>query len=299
MGEQFWWFYDAAIAAIILVAAFINSRKKLSRSITSCVAFMLGVFIASTASEGIARSVYENTIRSSNINRLNKALTDESFVDDTKIYIESLGYNVSVSSDKIEEIFTDGEDVYGKLCSCVNNANGRKVVEPEEFKSVMAEGFANIICKYADNTLNDYAQRKFTEAVINDPDKLNDFFPLTQEEFMKKAAAYLENTFMYQPYTEMTKLMVFVALMLVLIIVVKLMGYLMFDKLSESDYIGTGEHIAGAVMGIIIGAVIILAGALIVRACAAFGKNDMIFFNENTINKTYVFKYFYKFSLNF
>ncbi|MDE7363633.1 MAG: hypothetical protein K2N27_01905, partial [Ruminococcus sp.] len=55
----------------------------------------------------------------------------------------------------------------------------------------------------------------------------------------------------------------------------------------------TGSHIAGGFIGIATGVIMIFAGSAVIRLWAIMGNNEMLFFNNDVIDKTYIFKYFY------
>lgn len=300
MGSQFWWFYDVAAAAVILVAVFINARRSVSKAAASLMAFVLGLFVAVAASGSIAGSIYKNTVKSSNTDKIEKALEDESITQKTKSYIESLGYNVVVKEENLEKIFKENSsdssygDVYGDLYSYVNNINGRVVDTEEAFKEKMTEGFAGIVSDIVSVNLNRYAAETAAETVADDPDSMSELLALTQEEYMKSAAEYIEENYISSAYTTIIKLLSFVILAIVIIIAVKLFAHAIFESGSGYSELSIGEHICGAIIGIIIGIAAVVLAAVIIRTYAVFGSGEMLFFNDEVIDRTLFFKYVYK-----
>lgn len=297
MGTQFWWFYDAAAAAIILVALFIAARKPLSATISSLAAFVLGLVVALSASGSISESIYENTIKNSNSEKLEKTLEDESIVYKTKDYIESLGYNVVVKEEKLEEIFSEAgssrTDVYSALYKYTNNINGRVVDTQEAFTVKMTEGFAEIISSIVSDNLSSYAAETAAEKVMSEPESIGEFLALSQQEYMTDAAEYIEENYTSSAYIDLIKLLSFIILLIVIAAAVKLFAHAVIGKEANSSRMSIGEHICGGFAGIFVGIVIVFAAAVIVRIYTILGSGEMLFFNEKVIDETLLFRYVY------
>lgn len=57
------------------------------------------------------------------------------------------------------------------------------------------------------------------------------------------------------------------------------------------------SHISGGFMGIITGGIMVFAVAAVIRLWAIMGSNEMLFFNNDVIDGTFIFKYFYDLTL--
>lgn len=299
MGSQFWWFYDVAAAAVILVAVFITARKPISKSAASLAAFLLGIVVAASASGTIGESVYKNAIKNSNAEKLEKTLDDGYMVQKTKLYIESLGYNVNVKAENVEKIFSEcasvpGKNVYDELYSYVNNINGKNVDTEEAFRAKMEVGFASIIKSIVSERLSGYAAECAYKKVLEKPDSIGELIAFSQEEYQTAAAKYIESQYTSGAYITTVKLISFILLAIAVIIIVKLFAHALFSGRSDYAQPSLGEHIGGAVIGLAVGAAALVIIAVSVKIYTIFGSGEMLFFNDEVIDKTIIFKYAYE-----
>jgi hypothetical protein len=76
-----------------------------------------------------------------------------------------------------------------------------------------------------------------------------------------------------------------------------LLGINAFFSHKEVDAIGVVSHVAGGIFGLFTAAGIVFAIAVWVRVSAITGNNEMLFFNNDVVEKSYLFKYFYDFAM--
>lgn len=303
MGMQFWWFYDVAAAAIILVAVFLSARKPISKAIASLTALVLGLLVAMPASSSMADSIYKNTIRSSNIDKIQKTLEDETFTQKTKAYIENLGYKVVVKEEKLDNIFSElgsgsvTGDVYSALYKYVNNINGKSVDTEEAFNEKMEEGFAEMISDIVSENLSLNAAETAAAAVRENHESINELLILSQQEYMTDAAEYIEDNYTATAYMDIVKLICFIILLFVIVIAVKFFVHAILGKESEFTQLSIGEHICGGIIGLFIGAFVVFIAAVAVRTYTIFGSGEMLFFNDEVIDKTLFFRYVYELAI--
>lgn len=299
MGMQFWWFYDVAAAAVILVAIFISARKPLSKAVASLIAYALGLLVAISASGSLSESFYKNAVKNSNTDKIEKALNDNSITTEVKIYMESLGYNISVKEENLAKIFSEAglstvhDDVYSALYEYANNINGRVVDTEEVFREKMTEGFADIISDIVSENLSRYAAETAYDAVIDDSASINAFLVLTQQEYLTDAAEYIEKNYTSAAYMSMIRLIGALILMFVIVIAVKFFAHALLDKGSDFAQLSIAEHICGGIIGLLIGAIIVFIISVAIRIYTMLGSGEMLFFNNEVIDKTLFFRYVY------
>lgn len=299
MGMQFWWFYDVAAAAVILVAIFISARKPVSKAVSSLIAYALGLLVAISASGSLSGSIYKNTVKSSNIDKIEKALDESTITTEVKIYIESLGYNVAVKEENLAKIFSEAglstvhDDVYSALYEYANNINGRVVDTEEAFNEKMTKGFAEIISDIVSENLSSYAAEAAYDAIINDSASINELLVFTQQETMTDAAEYIEENYTFTAYMSIIRLISAVILMFIIVLAVKFFAHALLDKGSEFAQLSIAEHICGGIIGLLIGAIIVFIAAVAVRIYTMLGSGEMLFFNNEVIDKTLFFRYVY------
>ena len=212
MGTQFWWFYDVAAAAIILICVYISGRKGLLKGAFSAIVCVVALIAALGASSVSAQSLYENTIRSGNVKKLEKSWDKDTFTQKYAAYLESMGYSIKVNGEKLDKIFDSGENYDEALCKYVNNVNARKVENDETvLKEKIREGYAVVMAEMISEPLNKYAAEMAAEKIRGGA-AMEEFIPLLRDsEGVHKAAVYAADNFTAEAYCTQFRLIVFTA----------------------------------------------------------------------------------------
>ena len=301
MGEQFWWFYDVAAVAVVLICAFVSGRRGLTKALTSLVGGVLAFAVALTLSSSISSSLYKSTLKSSNTKKLAHALEGKDLTDELKTYLESLGYNIKVDYNKLDEILHTGEDLDERIYKYANNINSKTVDTEKQFYEKLHEGYGDIIYRYVGEELSKFAAATARKNVIEKPEIMEGLTPLMnnfgdnsdEQIAMTPAARYIVNNLVCDAYIEFLRVITFIVLLIAVIIILRLLFNAFID--DDSAHQSILSHTLGGVVGIVYGAVYVLAVAAMIRLYVILGSNEMLFFNFKAIDKTYLFKYFYKF----
>lgn len=301
MGEQFWWFYDVAAVAVVLICVFISGRRGLTKALTSLVGGVLAFAIALTVSGNIASSLYRTTLRDSNVKKLAHSLEGKDLTEDMKAMLESFGYNIKVDYNKLDEILHTGDDLDENIYNYVNNINSKIVDSEEQFYEKLHEGYGDILKRYVGEELSEFAAATAEKKVIDKPEKMEGLTPLmnkygdTSDEqiTMVPVAKYIVTNFVCDAYIEFIRLITFIVLLVAVIVIMRLVFNAFLD--DDSAHQSIASHTIGGVVGVIYGAVYVVAVAAMIRLYVILGSNEMLFFNFKAIDKTYLFKYFYKF----
>lgn len=293
MGTQFWWFYDVIAAAIVLICIFISGKRGFMKAALTTTGFAISLALSMAISSGISESLYTNTLRSTNIKKINKVINSETFTSKYAAYLESLSYNIRPSTEKLNAIFDSDKDYDEALCKYINNVNGRRIGTDEEVLEIVHEGYAQAISGIVSQGMSKYAAGTAAEELRRDSNGMQELIPLLRErEDSTPAAKYITDNYTAPAFVTIYKLagflILFVLLSLLIILVINSM-----TKSSEAS--GVGSHIAGGFVGLIKGGIITFAAAAAVRLWTVLGSNEMLFFNNDAIDKTYVFKYFSEF----
>lgn len=298
MGTQFWWFYDVIAAAVILICIYISGSKGFIKSVFTAAACMVALITAIGASGAVSQSLYENTIRSGNVKKLEKSWDSDTFTSKYAAYLESMGYNINVNTEKLNNIFDGGENYDKALCKYVNNVNARKVENNEAvLLEKIREGYAVVTADMIAGPLNKFAAETAAEK-IRDGMSMEEFITLLRDrDGIHSAAVYAADNFTAEAYCTQFRLVVFTAVYIaVTLLAIAILNSFMRNR--ESSVQGAGSHVAGGFIGLAMGAVMVFAVAAAVRLWTIMGGNEMLFFNNEAIDKTIVFKYFYDFTFN-
>lgn len=292
MGAQFWWFYDVIVVAAVLVSIFLTAKNGIMKAAVSFAGFALSVGIALSASSSVADSFYEGSIRASNIKKLDYNISNGDFYGDFVNYLENLGYNLSIDRNKLEQICSTEDDIDGSIYEYLNNINNI-VVDPEGmFMDKLHEGYASLISGLVSKQLSEYSAEYAAEQIRKDPSGIHTYMQLVRDpDYKEPAAEYIVDNYLEKPYKTQIRLVCLMLLMIVFIIITLFIGTVANRKEHMEESLVT-KTISG-IIGIFVGAAIVLLIAVMVRLYVVLGSNKMLFFNHEAIDNSYIFKYVY------
>lgn len=293
MGTQFWWIFDTAAAAILLIAVFLSGRKGFAKTVVIMVGYVLSIVLAMSVSGSASGFIYKNSVRQSNISGIERALDSTDIVQKTKSYIESLGYNVTVSEANVEKIFKDEGDVKQALYKYVNSINGRTVDTEDSFNEKMTEGFAGIMENALSEELTRYAAETAANKVRNNSPDFDETLKKIYGGNIQEAAIYIEENYTGDASSEIIKIFCFIIIIFVFMIIVKIIARKLNDGEAIRPVGDIADHVIGGIFGAAEGLVLIFIVAAAVRSCVILGSNGMLLFNSDTIDKTIFFKHIY------
>lgn len=298
MGTEFWWFYDVIAVAVLLVCIFLSSRKGFVRGIFTVVCCAVSLLVASAVSGTVSQELYKNTMRSSNVKKIEKNLKSDTFTQKYADYLENMGYFIKVNPDKLNEIFTADNELDKTLCNYINNVNARTVEDNEAvLLEKIHEGYAVVMSDIISQSLNKFSAETAANEIRNDSSGMKEFLVLVlDKDGVHNAAVYIADNYTAKAYTTIFRLTGFVVLYIAVFLLLTAFLNAFAGKREGGE--STGSHIAGGFMGIITGGIMIFAVSAVIRLWAIMGSNEMLFFNNNVIDETFIFKYFYDLTLN-
>lgn len=296
MGTQFWWFFDAASAAVILIAVFLSGKKGFAKSIAVTIGWVVAMAAAFAVSGGAAGFFYGNAVKPSNVSAVENALRHSSITQKTKSYIEGLGYNVTVDEEKLSEIFSKSTetDVYAELYKYVNNINGRVVDDEAAFNDKINNGFAEIMESLLADELTSYEAEAAAEKIrtYGQSGFKSDLNVICGSD-TRAAAELIEEQYTSGATSDIIRIFCFIIIVFVFMIIVSVIARKLSDGGAFSPAGDISDHVLGGILGAVEGIAVIFTAAAAVRALVILGSNEMMLFNSETIDKTIFFKHIY------
>lgn len=292
MGSQFWWFYDAVAAAVILLYIFISGKKGLVKSLMSFVGYLIAAVMAVSISGGLGTAIYDDIVRGENAKKLNKTLEYTKFVSDVSTYL-STEYNRNVRTENLLKIYKSDKPFNKQIYNYINNINVAKATEEKEFLETIRNCYADFTRKIVDSELSSFAAETAARKILDDPESFNEIIPLLlNDETKMPAAQYIAENYTADAYIEVIRLITLLSILVTVIAV-----SLLLTKSLGNDYHrqqqALASHAAGALVGVLKGMIAVFAIAVVVRLNVILGNDNMLFFNFDAIEDTYIFKYFY------
>ncbi len=294
MGSQFWWFYDIVAAAVFLVCIFLAGKKGVLRGAIAAVGCAIALALALGISTGAADGVYQNTMRSSNIKKVAKVIRQDVFLYKYAAYLESLDANIDPSYDRLDAIFSSENKNYDEqLSKYINNINGRRLYDDEETLRVVHEGYAVVIGELVSQSMNKYAAEVAMKEIRKNPETMQELIPMIhfrEEGESVPPAKFITDNYTAPAYVTIYKL---AGLLIVFILAFVFTLYMSYSIASKQEPSRPVEYIISGSTGIFTGAAIVFIIAAAVRLWAVLGSNEMLFFNNEVIDRSLIFKYFY------
>ncbi len=295
MNTQLWWLYDVVAVAIFLVCIYLSGRKGIFKSLITAVGCILSVFISVSISGTVSDTLYKTTVRDGNINKLEKTLIDVDISSDMKNALEEMGYSVIVNTKKLDEILDSDKNLDEQLYKYMNNINGKVVDDEESFQKALNVCYASVMKKLISGDMSKYAVETASRKII---DGKTDFGSLIRQikdgDKRKDTAKIISDDYVADAYKNVIRLVVILISFALIFIITLLTVKAMTEGQMQTEN-STGSYIAGGACGIITGAIIVFISAVIVKLCAIMGDNEMLFFGNEAIEKTYIFRYAYNF----
>lgn len=292
MGGNFWWVFDAAVIAFAVLCVIHCARKGFSKIIVTAIGCVASFAIAWMASKSAADTVYEKLFMKGNIEAVQTAVEDYNPEDVIKTIIESNELSGVLSNEKIREILEDEESLE-KLYGYANSEASNILDTKEGFKENIINEFAKAFSSQVGAALPPYV----AEGIVTHITDNEELFLSTVDMLIKtpdRIPEFIEENYIREPATRIVSaavfLIIFFVLMTIIILVANRSGD--FGLLNGYDRL---DKFAGAVLGCIEAVAVIMILAFIVKIIINISSDNNSFVNVNTIDKTLLFKHFYKF----
>ncbi len=297
MGSQFWWFYDVIVVAVALVCIFIGSRKGVMKGVFGFVSVIIAAVLAYVISGAVGDTVSSGLVCESNAKKISESIDESTFMTKYINYLENMGYSVSIDENKLGAALDKGEEMEEAVVFYLNSVNGHSLDKKEVLLEKMHEGYGIILSDIVSKSLNEFAAVKTKEIISEKPEMMAELIPmLRDEEQLYQASLYISKNMAAPAYNIIGRLVSYLVIFAVIALGL-LLGINAFFSHKEVDAIGVVSHVAGGIFGLFTAAGIVFAIAVWVRVSAITGNNEMLFFNNDVVEKSYLFKYFYDFAM--
>lgn len=299
MGTQFWWFYDVIAGTALLICIFLSGRKGVMKGIVTALGLVIAAAAAFGISSAAADSLSGSAIKNSSAKKIEKCIDSGTFTEKYVSYLESMGYSIKVDKNKLTNILESDVQYDESVAKYVNNINARKVEENNDILlEKIHEGYAVVIGDIAEEALNKFAAETAAETIRRDSSGMQELIPLLMDqENMRPAALYIAEHYTSGAYGTIIRLIVFLTAFIALGLLIVFSSNSLLGR-RDTAATGVSSHIIGGLAGVISAAVIVFAIAVNVRLWAVMGSDEMLFFNNEAVEKSYVFKYFYEYAAN-
>lgn len=295
MASDLFWFYDALALGILLITLYIGAKRGLMKSVVLVVLTVLSIVISWFGAEIASPIIYDELIKEHVANGLTQSSESTDPVRVTSEAISEGDYGVEISDSDIEGIIESEGNFFSRLTDELKK-NGAAESSDEiqtEVKGAVAE-------KMLVSLLGDFVQPStiadILESFRGTTDGISDVLSIFISGNKEATATATEEMIIAPVIKGILKVIVFILLLLILKLIIGPISDL-FKSVNKIPVIGPVNALLGGALGAVEGAIVVYIIALVVRMAIYFTEGSLMFINTDTIEKTYIFKWFYDIDL--
>lgn len=290
MTDYLYIFYDVCVVGIILITLYGGSKRGFLRSAVYAILIVAAFFVSWFGAEALSPLIYDSFIHETVIDTLTESASANNPVTIVSDAVTSGDYGTSVSDSEIGELISEASDFFNDLAATLRE-NGS-----QSSASSIASGVESSVTSEVESILfSDYiinALETLGAATGDMSEVVNVFLTGSVEE-----TAATAETEIVRPIIELfLKIIVFLVLLCVLRLIINPVSN-MFKFVNKVPVIGALNVLLGAILGAVEGLVTVYGLALVIRLVVNVSGDSLIFLNTETIELTYIFKFFYELNL--
>ncbi|MCR5717759.1 MAG: hypothetical protein K6F80_01825 [Oscillospiraceae bacterium] len=287
MGTQFWWFYDVLTVVLLFGIGYAVIAKGFNKVVFQLAAFAVAVVVGVTGANLTAPKVYEELLREKILETVRLSFSDETF----NIY-QRVSESYALSADA-EEKNLSAEELHKKFLAVKNQET-----------PVFEEWYAKVICDALEQRANEAERLHYISGEQTTlsarmqalpSGNLRDLLLCFEEDSNKDLVEQIEICIepVYDAnYTQLVRLSLFLVIELVILIICCIIA-MMMSHVDQEMHLRRGDHLLAVPVALVEIASLLFVICVIVRLIAQLTDNEMLLFNQQTIDETMLFKHIY------
>ncbi len=296
MGEKFAWFFDVALICVLLICIYNGGRKGFVKSIILLIGYvvsMVGGFLITSALSPI---VYEKLVQPRVEKVVEKRIDNINIISEIKSAFKAQNINITISDDEIQTLIEKDGDI------AKNFADFAKQKDPTLPNSSLESNFNDVFSK---NVVLDSIKDKVPDSVYNEVKKyldnsknsINNIIKALNNPSKEKGAKELTEIVVEPFVLTIIKIIVFIIAFSLLMFVVRFVSTVLSKSMNMVPLVGPLNTFLGGALGFAQGAIIIIVAVLVIKLLVSLTNNQILVFNTDTIEETYIFKHIYDIKL--
>lgn len=303
MGVQFFWFYD--ILAVVLMGSLVyfGWKKGFLRTLFSIAGFALAFALATMVSTSATPVIYDSFVKPVVITAAERQLDSLDVVERIRQAVTASG--AAIEETEIREILVSRpENLVEALSAYMERsaeAAGEDVFPVEAFKTALEGALekANDIAIF--DNLPEYMVGGRSEGTYEEPRGIESYIGLEAGllketlgrlgESNRAASEYLEEEVFSANVQNIVSPVVF--LLTFALACALFNGFSrLFKMVNRIPLVGPVNRVLGGILGGLQGIIILFIMGMVVNVLVIFTNNSLMIFNQATLAKTIIFKYF-------
>lgn len=293
LGTHLAWYYDVVVAAILLIFIYIGGKRGFVKSVVLIVGYIAAFLLSYFVSTISAPIIYENTLQPKITEVITSKIDSIDIVGELKKALNSEEMGITFESDELSQVIRDSEgDLGTDLEAYITDKFSNVNVDSADIEAKLQEILNSEVVENFMSTLPAYMQAPVQQYVDQSHAAISEAVKSlvgTKEE----AAAYIEENFIRGGIVTIIKIIVFMIIFsLVMLLVRAISGGL--SAVNKIPVAGSLNTFLGIVLGFLQGAAILIIVAMALHVLISLTGNQLIVINTQTIDETYLFKFFYE-----
>lgn len=291
MASELFWFFDALALGILLVAMYFGGRRGLMKSVVTVVLIVAVIVVSWFGAEIASPIIYDNLLKDKIVAGLDNTTESADPAQTTHDAINDADLGVEIPDSEITRLLGIDGDFFANLTTELKK-NGASD-DAEKIQTEMKESVTEkMLTTLLDGLAAPETVADILETLQGTTDSINGVLDVFISGDKSATAQVFEETVLGPAIKGILRVLIFVLLLIVLKLITNPIAGL-FKFVNEIPIIGPVNKLFGGVLGIVEGAVIVIIVALLVRLTVFLSEGSLMFLNIDTIDKTYLFKYFY------
>jgi uncharacterized membrane protein required for colicin V production len=294
LGSQFAWFFDAVTGALILIFIYVGGKRGFVRSFLMIAGYFLSLVAAYYVSRAAAPVIYDKLLSERIVSAIEEKIENINVADEVKkaLNLESMG--VTLEDEEVKSVVENSSGNLGEeIRQYILQKTGVDISQNEIMENLKKVFNENIYGAYI-KALPGY-MTKTSSAEYSDSGLISSAMKAFASG-KTDAARYIEQTVVKGSIIAVLEPVLFILVFTIAMIAVKIVTRL-FSVVNKVPFIGTVNSIFGALLGAAEALLVIYIIAVIINIVIYLSGSEMIVFNDETIQNTYLFKYIYNFKL--
>ena len=286
MGEQFSFFYDIVVIIIAVVCVCAGYRKGFSRTAAATVIYVVAFALSWAASTYISDVLYEDYFKDKNYQIVSNYMQTNSVAERISSELGSKGADISSEDVKKAAADQNTDVLYGIMQK--NGYSGSR----EDFEELMKQSISGAMNDMLISTSLPYSDAISEKVILSGSKELSEIVKGSADSGYEAAVQGICETYLKPLEIKVIRILVTSVLTTVIMIITNII--ISKKKRLEGEEVSFADRFFGGVAGIAASLFYVYIFASAVHMLVSSGKEQMLFFNDAVINKTYIFQYFYR-----
>lgn len=293
--DKLFWFYDACVIGIIIIAVYLGAKKGLMKSVVMVVLVVVSFVASWFLAEAAGPFVYDKFIKDKITNAFMESAENKDPAGIVSSAISSGNYGVDMTPDDVNVIIESQPDFFTELASTMRE-NGSPESE-EDIKNGVESSVTPVIL---DTLLNDVVSSEYIRSALDTvgetTGKVGEVVSAFISGSREEVADIAEKNLIAPVVVWLIKALVFVLLMLIFRLIINPVANA-FESVNKIPIVGPVNVLFGGLLGAVEGLVFIYVLSIVIKAAINITGNSLIFMNNETINMSKLFSKFYNFDI--